>query len=217
MGHSDLSPDPSRASSLTDRIREGDPDAISTFREEHLEKIRAYCNVACTAELVDAAVTAGFLDFVARVSERRPAEDDLQLVLLRATRAAAAPRMTAEDGQAECAAVPELLAARANGELPGSDRGLQEHLRGCTVCQGISAQISRAVEAFLSPAGTPARAEAPAAAVAPAEPPPAATAAPGSPPVRPGPAQPPLPAPTVRRRTGGLAGAIRKRIQPPGS
>lgn len=187
MGDSDLNPAPD-SSALAKRL--------SAFREQHADRIEAYCRVACSADRIDEATEAAFVDFVGRVSEQRVADDGLEATLARAVRSAAAPRIPIEGGHRDCAAVPELLAARANGELPGSDQFLREHLRDCPVCQGTRTRFDRAERVVASLVAKPA--------------PPA--------PARPAPAEtsPPPPAPIiVRRRSGGLVGAVRKRIRPP--
>jgi outer membrane biosynthesis protein TonB len=246
---------------LAERIRGGDAKAISAFRELHVRQMTAYCDVACGPQLIDETVGAAFVDFLGRVIEARYADEELEGVLLSATRAAAAARISVQTAQAECLAVPELLAARTNHELPGDDRVLREHLEQCQVCQGTRTLMERAEQAFwpepepapqvVAPVAEPepvpvplAEPEPPPAVPVPAapepppavpptpepappepppapepaapEPPPARAPAPPSP-ARPAPPAAPAPPPpiVVRRRSGGLVGAVRKRLRPP--
>jgi hypothetical protein len=235
------------SASLADRIRGGDTKAISAFRELHLRQMTAYCDVACAPELVDEAVGAAFVDFLGRATQGQHRDEELEALLLDATRAAAAARIRVEARQAECFAVPELLAALANHELPGDDRVLREHLEDCPVCQGTRTLTEQAELAFWPEPAAEAVAE-PEAVVAPepvvvapepvvaepepaiaepeplaepepAEPEPVAEPEPPVPPPAPAPPPSPEPAPqppvVVRRRSGGLVGAIRKRVRPP--
>jgi outer membrane biosynthesis protein TonB len=210
--------------SLAERIRAGDAKAISTFRELHVRQMKSYCDVACSPPLVDEAIGAAFVDFLGRVTEGRQSDEELEGTLLEATRAAAAARITVEATQAECTAVPELLAAQANAELPGDDRILLEHLRDCRVCQATHARMEEAEQAFW-PEPEPEPVVEPEPPVVEPEP---VVEVPPEPPLpepepepqpEPAPQPPSAPAPpapiVVRRRSGGLVGAIRKRIRPP--
>jgi hypothetical protein len=254
--------------SLAERIRAGDAKAISTFRELHVRQMKSYCDVACPPPLVDEAIGAAFVDFLGRVTEGRQSDEELEGTLLEATRAAAAARITVEATQAECTAVPELLAAQANAELPGDDRVLFEHLRDCPVCRATHARMEEAEQAFWPEAEPEADPEPEPAAAAEPEPvpplppvvePEPAVEVPPEPPLppepepepqpEPGPPEEPLPEPepvaapapspspspraepepepepasapapptpiVVRRRSGGLVGAIKKRVRPP--
>jgi hypothetical protein len=217
--------------SLAERIRAGDAKAISTFRELHVRQMKSYCDVACSPPLVDEAIGAAFVDFLGRVTEGRQSDEELEGTLLEATRAAAAARITVEATQAECTAVPELLAAQANAELPGDDRILLEHLRDCRVCQATHARMEEAEQAFW-PEPEPEPVVEPEPPVVEPEPPvvepePVVEVPPEPPLPEPEPEPQPEPAPqppsapappapiVVRRRSGGLVGAIRKRIRPP--
>src|SRR5947199_6700108 len=108
MGDPDLSSAPG-TSSQAERIRSGDPKAISAFRELRARQMRAYCEVACSPQLVDEAVAAGFVDFLGRVTESPLADDELEEALLKAMRSAGAARMPVEARQPDCLAAPELL------------------------------------------------------------------------------------------------------------
>ena len=177
-------------------IASGDEDAILGFRDAHTEQVRSYCTVACGPELAGDAVEAAFVDFLGRVLEAHDvpeAEDDLERLLLKATRSAAAPRFAIPESDPSrrpelCAAVPELLAAQANGEVTPNDHLLSSHVKHCERCQVILAQVDRADSAFRASAGwseRPAKPEQPAPVPAPA-----------------------APSSVVRRRTGGLVGKL---------
>jgi hypothetical protein len=182
--------------SLMQLIASGDEDAILGFRDAHTEQVRSYCAVACSPELAGDAVEAAFVDFLGRVLEARDvpdADEDLEALLLKSTRSAAAPRFAIPESDPSrrpelCAAVPELLAAQANGEVPPNDHLLSSHVKHCERCQAIAAQLEGADAAFLESTGwseQPADPEEPAPAPVPA----AAT-------------------PVVRRRSGGLVGKL---------
>jgi hypothetical protein len=189
--------------SLMQLIASGDEDAILGFRDAHTEQVRSYCAVVCSPELAGDAVEAAFVDFLGRVLEAQhvpDAEDDLEALLLKSTRSAAAPRFAIPESDPSrrpelCAAVPELLAAQANGEVPPNDHLLSSHVKHCERCQAIAALLDRADAAFLGSAGwseQPADPEQPA-------------------PSPPQPAPSPPPAATsavVRRRRGGLVGKL---------
>ena len=141
--------------SLAELIASGDEDAIAGFRDAHVDKVQAYCTVACEPGKANDACEAAFVDFLGRAlttpeSERRQLEE----LLLKATRSAAAARFRVPDTAPAptrpelCAATPELLAARANGELPADDHGLSAHLKHCPRCRASAAQIERADAAF---------------------------------------------------------------------
>ncbi len=149
--------------------------------------VHAYCEVACAPELVSEAAEAAFLDFVGRLSAADPGEQPPEALLLAATRSAAASRFAAPAPEATapteatepahtgshrvrrrpvpppqtrvCAAMPELLAARANGELRGDDRAIAHHVAGCAVCTATEARMQAAEAAFsrasTRPAGDP--------------------------------------------------------------
>ncbi len=217
--------------SLAELIASGDEDAIAGFRDAHVDKVRAYCAVACGPDEVDDACEAAFVDFLGRALTTPDSERQLEELLLKATRSAAAARFRVPDAAPPparpelCAATPELLAARANRELPADDHGLSAHLKHCARCRASAAQIERADAAFGASLGW----EEP---VTPAEPPmddePAPLAenpplaedpvaaepdapSPSPPSLSPALAPPIAPPPTtVRARRGGLVGAARR-------
>jgi hypothetical protein len=206
----------------------GYPDLTETLSQEQLERVRAYCTEMCPGDFVEDATAAALLDFRARAGTAGPT-DDVDELLARSIRSAAAARADPRVGSAtspgpECLAMPELLAARANNELPGDDRVIRQHLNECIVCETTFARMRRA-EQILAVAGgfdesAEAVAEAKPEAVAEAEaepapgpraPSPPTPPAPPPPSATPGPpTAPPPPTIVVRRRSGGLVGAVRK-------
>ncbi|MDQ6607399.1 MAG: hypothetical protein M3Z06_12735 [Actinomycetota bacterium] len=169
MGDSDLSAGgspPAGPVSLPDLIRAGDAHAFAGFRDSHMGMVRAYCEVACAPVLVTGACEAAFLDFVGRMStgdQSFEAAPSLEAVLLAATRSAAASRFAAPAIEATprgrrhptpstqtrvCAAMPELLAARANGEFRGDERAVTDHVAGCMLCAATEARLRAAEAAF---------------------------------------------------------------------
>jgi hypothetical protein len=120
---------------------------IETLSPDQLERIRSYCAEMCQAEVVDEATSAAILDFHARL--QTAADEDFDELLAKAARTAAAARSDLRVGpagspSAECLAMPELLAARANDELPGDDRVIRQHLSECIICATTFARMRRA-------------------------------------------------------------------------
>jgi hypothetical protein len=216
---------------LSELILADDSDAIAGFRDAHIHKIRAYCEEACPADLVEEARDAAFVDFLGRLRLSDAREVDLDDLLLKATRAAAAGRFDVSAGAESggrrghtkapeqiCLAIPELLAAYANGELATEERQARRHLERCPVCTATVERMNRAERRFVEARGwdEPA-AEADVVAAEP-EPEPAAAEP------EPEPAPPPDPAPSpaaaeapasprvIRARRGGLVGATRRLV-----
>ncbi len=185
--------------SLPQLIAAGDEDAIAGFRDAHIEKVRAYCATVCEPDRVDDACEAAFVDFLGRTLTVTDDERQLDDLLLRATRSAAAPRVrtpeVAPGPRPElCAAVPELLAAKANGEL-ADEHALLTHIKHCDRCQASAVLLGRADVAFRSASGW---------VEPPAAEPDEETHAPAS-------DRAEQPAPTsVRVRRGGLVGAAKR-------
>jgi hypothetical protein len=146
--------------SLAHMIRRGDPDVIAGFRDAHVEQVRRYCEEACVPERLEEAVDAAFADFVGRVRAAEGSDLPLDDMLLPATRSAAAARFRIvhppgthralrRSGDSQlCEVIPELLAARANGELRGSAQAVQEHVDHCATCSGTDARMLVASRAF---------------------------------------------------------------------
>lgn len=147
---------------LAELIRSGDADAAARFYDAHAELVRSYCAEACRSELIDSACDASFVDFVGRVRTSSEPYVDLEDLLLKATRAAAAGRFEVEltgstatnaprqgaGGDATCAAMPELLAAQANNELFQGGEAVPLHAEHCRVCQITTTRMKRAEHSF---------------------------------------------------------------------
>jgi hypothetical protein len=146
-----------------------DPEALASFYDERAGRVSEYCMLVCQSALVDEATFAAFIDFLGRLTEVGP-EADLDDLLRKATRSAAAGRAEVRAEVREvvvparhrrsarkpapalgpgaiCQAMPELLAAYANGELAGHEQ-LDEHLAGCSVCRTTATRFRRAEAAF---------------------------------------------------------------------
>ncbi|HWF33907.1 MAG TPA: hypothetical protein VG295_01000, partial [Solirubrobacteraceae bacterium] len=108
-----------------DPVRARDPEALAEFYDRNAGNVREYCALICPEQFVDEATFVAFRDFLARMVDA-DGEDDLDELLWKATRGAAAGRaeVGGEDGAhggaatATCLAMPELLAAYVSGELP---------------------------------------------------------------------------------------------------
>jgi hypothetical protein len=151
VGDPDLSDD---GQSLVQTIRRGDPDAIAGFRDAHIEKVRSYCARVCPPDRVDEACAAAFREFVARLRDG-DGRVALDRVLLLATRSAAAGRfeLDAPANAAICLAMPELVAAQANGELRADPATLRLHQQECPVCAATADRTNQAEDAFAHATG----------------------------------------------------------------
>ena len=140
------------SSRLLALITARDPSAMSDFYDDHAGAVRLFCATVCPSGRVDEAIRAAFVDFFGRTLEAEAGADPSDL-LRRATREVAASRIdvharTGSRPSIICQSAPELLASRANGELPGRDKTLLKHLRGCATCQTIEATLEAAEIAF---------------------------------------------------------------------
>jgi hypothetical protein len=157
---------PGSGPTLSELILADDSDAIAGFRDAHIHKIRAYCEEACPADLVEEARDAAFVDFLGRLRLSDAREVDLDDLLLKATRAAAAGRFDVSAGAESggrrghtkareqiCLAIPELLAAYANGELATEERQARRHLERCPICAATIERMSRAERRFIEARG----------------------------------------------------------------
>jgi hypothetical protein len=175
--------------------------ATTAFYDDHTEAVRSFCASLCPAERVEDAMEATFLDFVARVAAA-PSDADREGLLRRAVREVAASRMDPAVGADRasilpvCRAMPELLAASANGELPAEYEPLTEHLQSCEICQGNHRRMESAEAAFGALAQRESADRARSTAANPPARRPASNAAPA--PIR------------VRARRGGLVGVVRR-------
>jgi hypothetical protein len=161
VGDSDLSPDgETRATPPADLLRAGDADAIARYRDARAPRVGAYVAQVCPPDLAQDAVSAAFVDFLARVAGAPGAEDSLDELLLAATRSAAAGRFTVASPpgrtlavSAECHAMPELLAAHANRERPTDEGLIGAHLASCSICTHTLVRMQDAERAFAQPSG----------------------------------------------------------------
>ncbi|MBX5440091.1 MAG: zf-HC2 domain-containing protein [Solirubrobacteraceae bacterium] len=174
-------------------VRDGDPAVLSGLTVRRGAAVLAYAErVAAPGRAVEAAADA-FARFRRAVVEADdPHRVDPERTLLRTTRYAAAVRAPREvalrarlrrgDGPSPCELVPELLAARAEGDLGDADlQRLARHLARCAPCRGAEQRFragerayrdapdevpapfaSRAIMAALLAVDAPARASAPA-------------------------------------------------------
>ena len=203
-----------------------DREAMARFFEGHGLVVQQYCSLVAAMERIDEAANAALLNFLARAMTA-PADADPDDLLRKALREVAAARMEFRAGNGGsdavdpiCLAVPELLAARRNQELPGSEALLEEHLQGCEICRFTAARLEGAESAFGSMFGGElyrrtrdqwlglASAEVSAAETKPVPEP--ARATPQGAPTEPG----PQPSIQTRRRSGGLLGAVKRLTQP---
>ena len=204
--------EPASPPALATLIREGDADALLGFRDAHEPSVRAYMRALCPGDRVQEAVDSCFTDLVGRLTPDAGETVDLEALVLMSARSVAAGRFEVANEAGPnvdpiCRSVPELLAARANGELDSAE-ALERHLESCAICSASAARMEEAERRFREAGlGAPegraphAQAQAP---EAPQPPPPA--------PEPPEPPEPPPPPQTVVRRTGGLVGGLRKTL-----
>lgn len=139
-------------------IASRDHDAMARFYDRHVAMVGQFCAALCPNDRVDEAVTGVFLNFLARAAEA-PQEAESDELLRRATREVAASRMETQPATADeqddpvCRVMPELLAARVNGELTGREGPIVDHLSRCAVCQSTAARLGQAEIMF--PVGSP--------------------------------------------------------------
>jgi hypothetical protein len=221
---------------LVDLILSGDQDALAGYYDGRAPSVYQYCAQICPSQQVEEAVLASFADFLGRV-RAAGADADLDELLRRSARSAAASRMkVAKSRDPVCHSMPELIAARANGELPHGEGPIKAHLEDCRSCRQTAQRLIDAEDALVQSATrqppeevrtawlliATKRTEGDRLADAPPRDEPAAeTPEPPTPeperPPTPAAAEPPPPAPTpvpqpvrVRRRSGGLLGAARR-------
>jgi len=153
--------DPQRSLVTPEGVRDGDPAALSGLTTRRGAAVLAYTeHVARPGRSVDAAAAA-FVHFRrAVVAADDPYDVDPERTLLRGTRfaaAAAAPRELplrvrlrgSGTGRSACELVPELLAARAEGELsPADTERLSRHLTRCAPCSAAEARFRAGERAY---------------------------------------------------------------------
>jgi hypothetical protein len=146
-------------------IRDGDPIVLAALTERRGGAVLAYCEHVAPGVAANAAADA-FARFRRDVVDSRdPLALDPEATLVRATRLAAAahaPRPHVSSSGllgrrgASCALIPELLAARAEGELTMGDRArLSRHLARCAQCREADERFRRAEEAYLAAPDAP--------------------------------------------------------------
>ncbi len=109
--------------------------------------VRDYCAELCPPELVDDALLGAFIDLRARAAAA-PRDADLDDLLRKAARAAAAARIQPNEGfNAPCRVVPDLLGAAMSDEL-ADDRALNRHLGVCERCGAVAERFRRAEQAI---------------------------------------------------------------------
>jgi hypothetical protein len=202
---------------LVDLILSGDQDALAGFYDGRAPSVYQYCAQVCPSQQVEEAVLASFADFLGRV-RAAGTDADLDDLLRRSTRSAAASRMrVAKSRDPICRSMPELIAARANGELPHGEGPINAHLETCRSCRQTAQKLVDAEDALVQPATRQPPEEVRTAwlliatrgAVTPEpEPPPPPTPAAAEP--QPTAPEPPSEPVRVRRRRGGLFGAARR-------
>jgi hypothetical protein len=137
---------------LVDLILSGDQDAVAGYYDGRAPSVYAYCHEVCTRDRVEDAVLASFADFLGRL-RAAGAEADLDDLLRKSTRTAAAGRMQVHSREATCQSLPELIAARANGELPHDEGPIKDHLEKCRACRQAAQRLVEAEDALVAPAG----------------------------------------------------------------
>ena len=136
-------------------VRDGDPAALAGLCDRRGPAVLAYCHhVAGDAAAVAAAAEAFGAFRAAVVAAQDPAAINPEALLINATRQAAARHATIT-APGICAAVPRLLAARADRSisLAELDR-LQEHLDSCWTCRAPVARFEAAERAYRDPPDT---------------------------------------------------------------
>jgi hypothetical protein len=137
-------------------------NGLAAFREAQLPRVRVYVDAVCSPERSEEAISAAFVDFLARTGDlgsgdHEPALDrELDHELLGATRSAAAGRFLVVVPQGrpelsltpECRAMPELLALHANADRPGDEALIAAHLAGCAICAHTLTRMQEAERAF---------------------------------------------------------------------
>ncbi len=155
-----------------------DEPSVLAANKLRTRAVEAYCAEVCPPALAATAAAETLSSFVGG--------DDSELLALTHALASNHVAVTPErrgwqhilavDHEQDCAEVPALLAARANGELSDADNErLGQHLNECLVCQAMELRMHRADRAFAGILGLEGMsAPGPSAAAASAEPEPAA-------------------------------------------
>lgn len=136
---------------LAELIVSGDQDAVAGYYDGRAPSVYEYCTQICTPEQVEEAVLASFADFLGRVRGSGHGAD-LDDLLRKSTRGAAASRMRVSNARdPACRSMPELIAARANGELPHDEAAINAHLEKCRSCRQVAERLVDAEDALVRP------------------------------------------------------------------
>jgi hypothetical protein len=153
-------PDPQPSLVTPEGVCDGDPAALSGLTARRGAAVLAYAEqVARPGRAVDAAAAAFARFRLAVVAADDPYDVDPERTLLRGTRfasAAAAPverplrvRLRGSGAPSACTLVPELLAARAEGDLSAADdERLSRHLLRCASCSAAEARFRAGERAY---------------------------------------------------------------------
>jgi len=144
-------------------ILQGDRSVLAALCEWRGGSVFEYCQHVSDQQLPEQACTEAFARFRRDIAEAPDAAAlDLDAMLLRATRTAAARRALAVEAPrppgeaARCAAAPQAIAARENGDIsPRGRRRLASHLGDCTVCSEAEARALAAERAYREPSSRP--------------------------------------------------------------
>jgi hypothetical protein len=128
------------STSLAALLRAGDREALAGFYDARAGYVHAYCASICPSEAVDGATLAAFVEFLARVSVAG-GDDDVDLLLVKATRSSAAGRIRLHSSSPVCRAMPEVLAARANAEHLRDEQAFAAHLDDCATCRETATRL----------------------------------------------------------------------------
>lgn len=144
------------STSLAALLRAGDRDALTGFYDARAGYVHGYCASLCAPEDVDGATLAAFVEFLARAAGA-DSDDDLDLLLVKATRSSAAGRIRLRSSSPVCRAMPDVLAARANGEHLREEQAFAAHLDECATCRETATRLLDAEQSLKgeSQAGPP--------------------------------------------------------------
>ena len=140
---------------LRELIVEGDPDALEGYYDAHAGTVHEYCAQLCPAARISEAVLAAFTDFLSRVTTAQP-DVDLDELLRKSARVAAASRMDLTGMRDPvCRFVPEVIAARTNGEHRRDPVAVDKHLDACRFCQTTAQRLLDAEETLRGSSARP--------------------------------------------------------------
>jgi hypothetical protein len=133
-------------------VRDGDPAALAGLCDARGPAVLAYSGKVAGDAAAAAAAAEAFASFRAAVyAAEDPADVNPEGLLLNATRQAAARHATVV-AQGICAAVPRLLASRADRTITLADLDrLEEHLLTCWACRAPVERFKAAERAYRDP------------------------------------------------------------------